>query len=153
MYQVGWSHGREKLEGDKLDLGKGSFYFNPLTDDLVESMLARRHKQNDIDNNSTNTIIDGDTKDLLEWDESLNIIRDDDELKTLAKSNPGFFAPNVWPTNSMPELEATVKEVGQLVHEVGKMIAKCCDSYVAARVSKELFEYVLSLLHICFWNI
>ena len=30
-YQVGWSHGKEKVEGDKLDLAKGSFYANPLT--------------------------------------------------------------------------------------------------------------------------
>eukprot|EP00929_Paragymnodinium_shiwhaense_P045046 TRINITY_DN23063_c0_g1_i1.p1 TRINITY_DN23063_c0_g1~~TRINITY_DN23063_c0_g1_i1.p1 ORF type:complete len:371 (+),score=94.36 TRINITY_DN23063_c0_g1_i1:94-1206(+) len=31
MYNVGWSHGKEKL-GDKPDFAKGSFYFNPLTD-------------------------------------------------------------------------------------------------------------------------
>jgi isopenicillin N synthase-like dioxygenase len=31
MFNVGWSHGKEKL-GDKPDLAKGSFYFNPLTD-------------------------------------------------------------------------------------------------------------------------
>lgn len=36
-YQVGWSHGREKLEGDRLDLAKGSFYANPLTDNFLES--------------------------------------------------------------------------------------------------------------------
>lgn len=31
LYNAGWSHGKEKL-GDKPDLNKGSFYFNPLTD-------------------------------------------------------------------------------------------------------------------------
>lgn len=31
MYNAGWSHGKEKL-GDKPDWAKGSFYFNPLTD-------------------------------------------------------------------------------------------------------------------------
>jgi len=31
MWNVGWSHGKEKL-GDKPDLAKGSFYFNPLYD-------------------------------------------------------------------------------------------------------------------------
>eukprot|EP00439_Symbiodinium_sp_Y106_P035163 s1999_g4.t1 len=31
MYNAGWSHGKEKL-GDKPDLAKGSFYFNPLAD-------------------------------------------------------------------------------------------------------------------------
>ena len=31
FYNAGWSHGKEKL-GNKPDLAKGSFYFNPLTD-------------------------------------------------------------------------------------------------------------------------
>jgi isopenicillin N synthase-like dioxygenase len=31
LYNAGWSHGKEKL-GDKPDWAKGSFYFNPLTD-------------------------------------------------------------------------------------------------------------------------
>jgi isopenicillin N synthase-like dioxygenase len=31
LYNAGWSYGKEKL-GDKPDLAKGSFYFNPLTD-------------------------------------------------------------------------------------------------------------------------
>ena len=50
-YQVGWSHGREKLEGDKLDLAKGSFYANPLTDNLLQSRpnvdpsVARAHPE------------------------------------------------------------------------------------------------------------
>jgi isopenicillin N synthase-like dioxygenase len=33
MWNAGWSHGREKL-GDKPDLAKGSFYFNPLYDQV-----------------------------------------------------------------------------------------------------------------------
>ena len=32
LYNAGWSLGKEKLKGDKPDLSKGSFYFNPLTD-------------------------------------------------------------------------------------------------------------------------
>jgi isopenicillin N synthase-like dioxygenase len=32
MYNAGWSHGKEKL-GDEPDWAKGSFYFNPLTDE------------------------------------------------------------------------------------------------------------------------
>jgi len=31
LYNAGWSHGKEKL-GDKPDTAKGSFYFNPLSD-------------------------------------------------------------------------------------------------------------------------
>ena len=32
MYNAGWSHGKEKL-GDEPDWAKGSYYFNPLTDE------------------------------------------------------------------------------------------------------------------------
>lgn len=32
LYNAGWSFGKEKLKGNKPDLSKGSFYFNPLTD-------------------------------------------------------------------------------------------------------------------------
>ena len=142
QYQVGWSHGREKLEGDKLDFSKGSFYANPLTDDLVESMLERRRylasylEDDDKDNNNN----DGDQKtmnmkELLKWDESINKIQSEDELRQLAHANPAFFAPNVWPTTSLPEMESTFKEMGLLIHTVGLYLAKCCDSYVAARVS------------------
>ena len=31
-FQVGWSHGNEKLQGDAPDWGKGSYYANPLVD-------------------------------------------------------------------------------------------------------------------------
>lgn len=31
LYNAGWSHGKEKM-GDKPDLAKGSFYYNPVTD-------------------------------------------------------------------------------------------------------------------------
>ena len=32
FFQVGWSHGNEKLQGDVPDFAKGSFYANPLVD-------------------------------------------------------------------------------------------------------------------------
>lgn len=134
-YQVGWSHGREKLEGDKPDWSKGSFYANPLTEDLVESMLDRRTYQR-----SNNKIIDGNMEEVLDWDESIDVVKTDDELRELAKSNPAFFAPNVWPSKHLPELESTFKDVGKLVHEVGLLVAKCCDSYVSSNVSMLTYD-------------
>mmetsp|Transcript_4737 Transcript_4737/g.10175 ORF Transcript_4737/g.10175 Transcript_4737/m.10175 type:complete len:416 (-) Transcript_4737:140-1387(-) len=125
-YQVGWSHGREKLEGDKLDFSKGSFYANPLTESLAEIMLERRRQRN---------IGDSTVKEFLEWDESLESIKTDEEVIKLAKKNPAFFAPNVWPSDYLPELEPAFREAGQLVHQVGVMVAQCCDSYVSARCS------------------
>ena len=41
LYNAGWSHGKEKL-GDKPDLAKGSFYYNPIID--VPGTPADRHK-------------------------------------------------------------------------------------------------------------
>ena len=35
-FQVGWSHGNEKLQGDKPDWAKGSYYCNPLVDRPTE---------------------------------------------------------------------------------------------------------------------
>ena len=64
------SHGREKLEGDKLDYSKGSFYANPLTENLAESMLERRR----------HVCMDSNRKELLNWDESLQSIHTDDEF-------------------------------------------------------------------------
>ena len=127
------SHGREKLEGDKADFSKGSFYANPLTEDLTESMLERRRYQctQQLSKNQDN--IDENMEDVLKWDESLH--ESDDAIRTLAKSTPAFFAPNIWPSKHLPQMETAFKEAGQLVHEVGVLVAKCCDSYVSANVS------------------
>jgi hypothetical protein len=90
-YQTGWSHGKEIFAG-KPDLAKGSFYANPLLDDLSEV----REVSSDV-----------------------------------KEANPGFFAPNVWPDKSLPDLEVAFKELGQLVVDVGRLLAKPCDAYVS----------------------
>jgi hypothetical protein len=41
MYSVGWSHGREELSPGQPDYNKGSFYANPLTDNLAASLQHR----------------------------------------------------------------------------------------------------------------
>jgi len=86
-YQVGWSHGKERVEGEgKYDNKKGSFYANPLTDDLLNSITKRDF-----------------TEDTREHLKSAVTICSLDELETVASRNPAFFAPNVWPTDSIPE--------------------------------------------------
>ena len=102
-YQVGWSHGKEKVEGDKLDLAKGSFYANPLTDNLLQSRP----------NTDPN----------------------------LARDNPAFFAPNIWPTSSLPNFEISFKELGTLVCDVGRLLARLCDAYVKSKVSDKPFNH------------
>jgi isopenicillin N synthase-like dioxygenase len=90
-YQTGWSHGKEIFAG-KPDLAKGSFYANPLLDDLSKVTEVR---------------------------------------SDVKEANPGFFAPNVWPDKSVPELEVAFKELGRLVVDVGRLLAKPCDAYVS----------------------
>lgn len=41
LYNAGWSHGKEKL-GDKPDFAKGSFYFNPLSDEPGTAELREK---------------------------------------------------------------------------------------------------------------
>lgn len=93
-FQSGWSHGKEIFAG-KPDLAKGSFYANPLVDDITTIRT--------------------------------NI------PKSLQEANPGFFAPNVWPTQSMPEFQSAFKELGKLVVDVGRLVAQPCDYYVSQR--------------------
>jgi hypothetical protein len=91
-YQTGWSHGKEMFDG-KPDIAKGSFYANPLVDDIA---TLRQ-----------------------------------DVPREISDKNPGFFAPNVWPTESIPELEEAFKDLAMLVVGVGRLLAKPCDAYVA----------------------
>lgn len=118
FYSVGWSHGREKVEGDKFDTGKGSYYFNPVTDRPLEDTLAR--------------------------DFACGAGADDaDETKREqflrhAEKNGAFYAANIWPDRDrtgarkgcLPELRGTAMEMGSLIRNVGLLVAKQCDEYV-----------------------
>jgi len=57
-----------------------------------------------------------------------------DQLKQTAIENPAFFAPNVWPSSSIPELEDAFKDMGLLICHVGRILARLCDDYVATQV-------------------
>jgi len=48
----------------------------------------------------------------------------------LIKKYPSFCAANIWPKGDLPELEPAFKEMGQLVFEVGLLVARQCDKYV-----------------------
>ena len=129
QYQCGWSHGREKLVGDRPDLGKGSFYANPLCEDLLEEMMERRRY---IFDSSVEKAPNSSVDSALKWDECPYSELQDEDLIALAKSCPGFFFPNVWPKDGLPELETAFKDCGKLIHKVGVMVGKCCDRYVAS---------------------
>lgn len=59
---------------------------------------------------------------------------DDEEI---IKKYPGFVSPNIWPTPEIPEFEGYFKTLGQLIVNVGKLVAKQCDTYV----KKEMPSY------------
>ena len=138
-YQVGWSHGREKVEGDKFDVGKGSFYFNPLVDDLESAVLNRRRRMRTMHSSgSVDLAPPPTTAESISNNEPL----EDDEFRRIAKDNPAFFAPNVWPDDSLPELEEVAKEMGMLICNVGRLVARLCDGYVESKVSLCLEIYM-----------
>lgn len=113
-YSVGWSHGKEKLEGDKFDTSKGSFYVNPMTDDIVADVLDR---------------------DSLLDSTNVDIEKKKDHFLKIAKDNPAFYHPNVWPDEELPELKDTVREMGKLIRDIGIHIARQCDKYVLSKCS------------------
>ena len=129
-YQVGWSHGKEKVEGDKYDTGKGSFYFNPICESLERAVLNRRAMMRLM---HTSAHVDG--HGIIQNEEPVN----DDEFSALAQANPAFFAPNVWPDDALPELEDVAKELATLVVSVGRLVARACDGYVESRVSTYMY--------------
>ena len=110
-YSVGWSHGKERVEGDKFDTGKGSFYFNPITDHPLEDTLTRDFAIHDDD-------ADDEKK---------------EEFIRLAEKNGAFYASNIWPEETLPELKENVMEMGLLIRRIGTLVAKQCDDYVLSQ--------------------
>jgi len=49
----------------------------------------------------------------------------------LLQQFPSYTRPNLWPTKELPELEPAFKELGRLIYDVGILISKHCDKYVA----------------------
>jgi len=60
----------------------------------------------------------------------------------LIKKYPSFCHPNIWPKEDLPELEFAFKALGQLVVEVGLLVARQCDKYVG-KVSPTYTPYRL----------
>ncbi|RUS18984.1 Clavaminate synthase-like protein [Endogone sp. FLAS-F59071] len=52
----------------------------------------------------------------------------------LAAQFPETCNRNVWPHEDLPELEGAFKELGRFIVDVGKMVARACDEFVATKV-------------------
>jgi hypothetical protein len=103
LYSVGWSHGKEELVPGQPDTTKGSYYANPLVSDLAKAILDR--------------------------DGSINDDSASKEERMVHMKHAELWAPNVWPTSSLPDLEPAFVQMGRLLHGVGCCIAKVCDAY------------------------
>ena len=111
LYSVGWSHGREEIQPGQPDVAKGSFYANPLTDDLAQSLRER----------------DGTAAFDAEQ----------------ARRHPEFYAPNVWPSGPLPQLQTAFCDLGRLLQTVGIAVARLCDAYCHARGVPTQFESLI----------
>ncbi|CAK9196621.1 unnamed protein product [Sphagnum troendelagicum] len=58
--------------------------------------------------------------------------------KKLIERYPSYCRPNIWPQEQLPELEPAFKVLGQLILEVGMLLAHHCDKYVYSR--KPMYE-------------
>ena len=50
---------------------------------------------------------------------------------------PHYCRPNLWPSNALPALEPALKRLGTLMTATGLLLARHCDSYVAAKAQHQ----------------
>lgn len=50
------------------------------------------------------------------------------------KANSGMYHPNVWPKDSLPQLEHAFKDLGSLIIHVGGLVSQHIDKYIKQRV-------------------
>jgi isopenicillin N synthase-like dioxygenase len=68
----------------------------------------------------------------------------DDE--NIIREYPAFIHPNIWPKDEVPEFEAAFKELGQIIVEVGKLIATQCDKFVQSKCPSYPPRYLHSII-------
>lgn len=59
---------------------------------------------------------------------------------------PEIFAPNVWPTEDLPELEPAMKSLMTLICDVGERLAHKCDAYSYVFVGDDRFFIFFSFV-------
>lgn len=93
LYSTGWSHGKELG-----DLSKGSYYANPLVEDILEALVERDAPKAQY-------------------------------YQDMAQRHPECYAPNIWPTTSLPQLQTAFLQLGQTIQTTGILLAAICDAY------------------------
>ncbi|XP_028795722.1 uncharacterized protein LOC114751231 isoform X2 [Neltuma alba] len=59
---------------------------------------------------------------------------------SLIQRYPSYCGSNIWPSKTLPELEAAFKALGKLMFDVGLMLAYHCDQYVSKGMKKHQDE-------------
>jgi len=57
------------------------------------------------------------------------------EDEAIISKYPSFIHPNIWPHEDVPDFEGAFKALGQIIVEVGKLVAKQCDKFVRTKCS------------------
>ncbi|XP_031488730.1 uncharacterized protein LOC116256490 isoform X2 [Nymphaea colorata] len=65
---------------------------------------------------------------------------------SLLQRYPSYCRPNIWPRNDLPELEFAFKSLGNLIFDVGVMLAGHCDQYVSKEVNVSEVESLKHML-------
>lgn len=55
------------------------------------------------------------------------------EDESIISKYPSFVHPNIWPSDDLPEFEIAFKELGQIIVDTGKLIARQCDNYIKSQ--------------------
>ncbi|RIA79823.1 hypothetical protein C1645_793709 [Glomus cerebriforme] len=58
------------------------------------------------------------------------------------KEFPMYCHPNIWPSEYLPEFEEAFKDLGCFIIEVGKLVARACDSFVLTKLPKAEPNYL-----------
>ena len=120
FYSVGWSHGKESLRIGQPDYAKGSYYANPLCDNLKDALIERYRQQQQDEEGTDNDRIETKHQSVIDIEEYYTRMECD---------HPEFYAPNLWPSESLPELRECFCTMGQTLVQVGQYVAYVCDVY------------------------
>lgn len=50
---------------------------------------------------------------------------------------PCYCRPNIWPDDDMPELRGAFTSLGKIIHDVGVMLVRACDTYCAQQMREK----------------
>ncbi|KAF3577265.1 hypothetical protein DY000_02033179 [Brassica cretica] len=136
-YNFGWSHGKEKLESGKL-AGLPEEVKRELEDSHSRYNFGWSHGKEKLESGKL---------DMLKGSYYANPLQD---VPTSDSSEmqryPWYCGSNIWPRNSLPELEGAFKALGKLMFEVGLMVAYHCDLYVSKGTKQHEMQNLENIL-------